>query len=503
MERKEVILKDESVVHGHKIIIGNKRKAIFFVDNNGVKHQFPDFYTFSKLGFDLGDLKKLDDDRVDTFPAGEPIKTLPAPPPFRPDDFMYHELCHDNYRKIVDDLSVVANMGDFDRHINVLRRIRAKKSIDILALGGSITAGGYYSEFVRLLEVEHHYNVTIHNHGHGATGIPYTLYCVDFERYSPDLILVDFAVNDYGHPKLMDGLLRRLLMFKSEPIIALVNLWVAPSCPTVRYLTHSFYYHLPLINLCPAANLCYGRRLPKYITEEYSLTDGVHPWGVNGVPFIGKVLFAWWARYEDILIKEELTAIMDPQPADSPKKTYLKPLYYDKPIGACTRCDALVDDADSKLSPVEVPIGFKVATRVKTGFGGFDGNTSVKSFKRSWQAETPGSTIVFKFYGSSVAVAMWQRRDGMGILYATVDGDEQNVAKASGFFKGYPWAMDRNNTGRSEIISLFEGLEDKEHIIKFKVSNEHANKWVRGHTAQIFALLSASSNPNCKKVMLA
>lgn len=423
---------------------------------------------------------------------------------------MYHELCNEP-RKLVDDLSVVANMGDFQRHIKVLRRIRATKKIDILALGGSITAGGYYSVFVKLLQEKHHLNVTVHNHGHGATGIPYTLYCVDFEKYSPDLILVDFAVNDYGHPKLMDGLLRKLLLFKSEPIIALVNLWVAPNCPTTRYLIHSFYYHIPLINLCPAANLCFGRRLPRYIQEQFSLTDGVHPWGVDGVPFIGRILFAWWNRYEDIITQEDLVPIMQQKTAlenyDNKNivlsDAFITPLFFDKPIGVCTRCDALVDDALSKLTPIEPPVGFRVVTRVKTGFGGFDGNTSVKSFKKSWQADTPGSTIKFKFYGSSVAIAMWQRRDGMGVLHATVDGNERNIAKASGFFKGYTWAMERNNTGRSEIVSLFEGLEDKEHYITLTVSDTPANVWVKGHTAQIFALLSASSNIDCKKVKLA
>jgi hypothetical protein len=179
------------------------------------------------------------------------------------------------------------------------------------------------------------------------------------------------------------------------------------------------------------------------------------------------------------------------------------PLYASNPIGFCTRCDALVDDADARLLPYGEPKGFRIVTRVKIGYGGFnpsDRNSSTKSFKRSWQANTPGSTISFKFYGSSVKLAMWQRRDGMGVIHATVDNDTSRIAKASGFFKGYPWAMERNNTGRSEIVSLFDDLEDKEHIITFTVSDEPANVWVKGHVAQIFALLSASNNKNCKNI---
>jgi hypothetical protein len=33
---------------------------------------------------------------------------------------------------------------------------------------------------------------------------------VDIEKYSPDLVLIDFAVNDYGPPKLMDALIRKV-----------------------------------------------------------------------------------------------------------------------------------------------------------------------------------------------------------------------------------------------------------------------------------------------------
>jgi hypothetical protein len=60
--------------------------------------------------------------------------------------------------------------------------------------------------------------------------------------------------------------------------------------------------------------------------------------------------------------------------------------------------------------------------------------------------------------------------------------------------------MERNNTGRSEIMPLFEGLADTKHVLTLSVSDEPANVWVKGHTAQVFALLSASDNAeHCKK----
>ena len=190
-----------------------------------------------------------------------------------------------------------------------------------------------------------------------------------------------------------------------------------------------------------------------------------------------------------------------------PSVPYILPvaMYLHTPIGTCTRCDAMTDDSDALLKPLGIPNGFQIITRVKVGYGGFNPNDTregTKSFKKSYQSEEKGSEISFKFYGSSVKVAIWQRRDGMGVLHAVVDGDIKNTVTATGFFKGYTWAMERNNTGRSQIMPLFEGLEDREHVIKFTVGEQPANKWVVGYTTQIFALLSASDNKGCKTISL-
>ncbi len=356
-----------------------------------------------------------------------------------------------------------------------------------------------------------------------------TIFCVDLEKYRPDLVFIDFAVNDYGHPKLMDNLIRKTLAMPSNPVVTLMNLWVTEFCPVTRYLLHAYYYQIPVLNVCPAVNLCYGKtHLPKHIFEEYSLTDGVHPWGTKGVKFLGDLMFAWWKRLvhtlthdttmdtsgRTITFTHSFDKLLDGGTANSgnndenaahieygPRTILPPPLYDTNPIGLCTRCDALTDDAEGKLVPVGEPKGFKVVTRVKVGYGGFnpsDRITPTKSMKRSWQADEIGSEISFKFYGSAVKVAIWQLRDGMGILDAFVDGNENQVAKASGFFKGYTWAMEKNNTGRSEIIPLFEGLKDTQHTITFRVSDKPANPWVRGHMVQIFALLSASDDVTCK-----
>ena len=525
------------------VLSGVKGKALYLF-KEGKRHLFPDFYTFTAMGFNHTSIHRMVDDKLGALPIGDRVAAIAAPPVFREDDWMFHAHCEDPPR-LVNDLGVIVNNGDLYLQHKLVEKVQKTKKLEILALGGSITAGGYFEGFLKLLREEEDIEVVIHNHGHGATDLTYTIFCIEMDHYSPDLVLIDFSVNDYGHPKLMEGLLRKtLVMGKEPPVVALINFWVEKGCPTARYLLHAQYYNVPLLNLCPAVNLCYGReRMPPWRYKLYSTTDGVHPWGSRGVPFIGTILHAWWLRVVQTVTSDKEASISEnrgvvssttaAQKMDEATSVLLrgrrvllasdsrevanahsaaarlealpKPLYGNS-VGSCTRCDALADDADGALEPVGTRQGFKVKTRVKIGFGGFnpDDNSTAgmtKSFRRSYQAERPGDTVSFKFYGKEVKVALWQRRDGMGVLEAMIDDNPALTTKATGFFKGYTWAMERNNTGRSEVIPLFEGLEDKEHTIKFTVTRDPANPYVKGHTCQIFALLSASDRRDCKDIL--
>lgn len=502
----------------NQVLSGVKGKALYLYQN-GQKHMFPDYYTFTAMGFNQSSIRRMREDRIDSIPEGTRLKAIPAPPTFREEDWMFHAHCEDPPR-LVNDLGVIANNGDIYLQRLLVEKVKKTKKLEILALGGSITAGGYFEGFLKLLREEEGIEVTIHNHGHGATDLTYTIFCIEMDHYSPDLVLIDFSVNDNDHPRVMEGLLRKAMTMgqrSKPPVVALVNFWVERACPTSRYLVHAQYYNLPLINMCPAVALCYGRdHLPKWRYSLYSTTDGVHPWGTSGVPFIGEVLHAWWKRLVSTASSEEATisslthsdtstssSNSNSGGASSTRIRSLPAPLYGNHVGSCTRCDALADDADGSLQPVGTPSGFRVKTRVKVGFGGFnphDNSTAgmTKSFKRSYQAETPGSSISFRFYGKEVKVALWQRRDGMGVLEAKIDDNPKLVTRATGFFKGYTWAMERNNTGRSEVVPLFTGLEDTLHKITFTVTEDAANPYVKGHTCQIFALLSASDDPQCK-----
>ena len=78
-----------------KVIKGN-RNALFLVQR-GKRTAFPDFYTFTQMGFNMSSIAKIPDDVLNAIPLGDPIKAIAV---YRPEDFMYHRLCSDPERLV-------------------------------------------------------------------------------------------------------------------------------------------------------------------------------------------------------------------------------------------------------------------------------------------------------------------------------------------------------------------------------------------------------------------
>eukprot|EP01041_Mallomonas_annulata_P008231 gene8231-16927_t len=441
----------------------------------------------------------------------------------------YNDLCL-HPESLFEEIRILRGHGDFGRISAVVQRINATKRIELLALGGSITAGSYFRDFVSHLQ-SIGYEVIVRNHGHGGTGVDYTLYCVDFEQYSPDLVLIEFAVNDDDHPRYIETLIRRVLQLGSStspsssfylgPIVALINFSrsissVGAVCKP-KYAVHGLYYNLPLLDMCHAIVTCFGKgRVSKSHYHQFT-PDGIHPFGPMGRPFLGGILTAWWKSYERAIstyvTEAEARHTLLPSPernisTDSWMKYTSKtvsrsrpltltltlplhlppPLYDKKDIGECRSCVALVDDARQELVPVDIsPNGFRIVTRTKYGANGFQ-----ESYKRCWQSDVVGSSITFSFTGGELLLAVYQRFNGMGVLDVFLDGVmTRSLAQVSGYFGGY--GPQSRAKGRTFIIPVLSNLSDAQHNITFVVSSQPANGNRPGHMTQIIALLTSTS----------
>ena len=81
---------DVAAKYEGKVIKGN-RNALFLV-NHGQRTAFPDFYTFTQMGFNMSVIAKIPDVELNAIPMGPMIKAIPV---YRGEDFMYHRVCSD------------------------------------------------------------------------------------------------------------------------------------------------------------------------------------------------------------------------------------------------------------------------------------------------------------------------------------------------------------------------------------------------------------------------
>jgi hypothetical protein len=64
---------------------------------------------------------------------------------------------------------------------------------------------------------------------------------------------------------------------------------------------------------------------------------------------IGSILYAWFRRYDEVVSDEVHERTSRGIVAAGTTYRLPAPLYVDKPIGVCTRCEAMTGDADAKL----------------------------------------------------------------------------------------------------------------------------------------------------------
>lgn len=158
----------------------------------------------------------------------------------------------------------LANRGDSVKIYKVMEKARQGTPITIGAIGGSITAGGVasnyatkaYGPLVRDWWEQKFPGVTINfvNAGIGATNSVFGVHRAnrDLLQYHPDLVIVEFSVNDMGEIRAKEsyeGLVRKILL--SSPGAAVITVatmdnqgqnWQANHLPVAQH------YRLPMIS---------------------------------------------------------------------------------------------------------------------------------------------------------------------------------------------------------------------------------------------------------------
>ena len=202
------------------------------------------------------------------------------------------EMSAEEQRQLMTDNSLMT-LGDTSRMVNVLKKAAAGEEITVGYIGGSITEGltaGPEQCWAKLSHnalCEMYPNAKINYVNAGLSGTNSTLGIVRAERdlyseYTPDIVFVEFAVNNGGEQMDKDSyesLVRKILEKDNDPAVVLLFTVLKNEYTAQPWMTMvGEHYDLPMISVGNAINPMFHAGLMEW--SMYS-DDESHPnyWG--------------------------------------------------------------------------------------------------------------------------------------------------------------------------------------------------------------------------------
>ncbi len=354
---------------------------------------------------------------------------------------------------------------------NVFAKLKAGKEVRIGYFGGSITAAdGWRVKTLKWFKDTYpQAKVSEINGAIGGTGSDFGVYRYGQHllAFKPDLVFVEFAVNDGGAEPIriwraMEGIVRQTWKLNPETDICFVYTFrtgyekeyeqglcnqaaSAAELLADHYGIPSINVALKTVQLAKDGKLIYvpkkddaGKDLPAPAGAILFSNDGVHP------------LDAAHAMYADVI-------------ADGMKKLEAssKPGSHDLPP------PFVADNWESaKMMPVEqsmLSAGWKKLDATQ----GMGLNFS-KFMPEIWEATQPGEKINITFKGTALKLYDLMGPDG-GIVQTTIDGKPGPKAQLFDSYCSYH---------RAAWISVADGLPDGEHTVTVEVLKEQPDRKV-------------------------
>lgn len=333
-------------------------------------------------------------------------------------------------------------------------KLNAGQPVTVVWLGGSITAGAGASDGEKtsyralvgdwLKTAFPRSAVTNINAAIGGTGSDLGAFRLgrDVLTHGPDLVFVEFAVNDGSAPeamidRAMEGIVRQIRRADSKTDICFVYTFVEGQLPefAAGRLTRAVqrdevvaaHYGIPSVNMAVPAT---QQLLQGTMTKEQFSKDGVHPTD------------AGYKIYADALIGFLETQRRHTKAA--------KPW----PSVPALRPDAL--ERARMIGPLDIGTpgtGWTVDTSHRFG-----------DFPRLLVSETPGAEQTVPFSGPILAMFYVLGPDTGAFDYKIDAGEWQKMDPFDVFAKGYH---------RSHYRLLADGLTDGPHTVTFKIRPDH------------------------------
>lgn len=365
---------------------------------------------------------------------------------------------------------------------HLLRKAKAQEGgeIRVAYLGGSITAAGGWR--VKSLEAfQKRYPAAQWSEIHAAisgTGSDLGVFRVgqDALAHKPDLLFVEFAVNDAGADaapiqRAMEGIVRQTWQADTETDIVFVYTLSEPfladlqagktSRSTTAMEAVADHYGIPSVN--------FGVEVAKRVTEGSLIfkgeapakdavpnpaaamlfsSDGVHPHVETGHVLYAEALVRAWEQFEALVEVGAPTphSLGDPLRPDHWAAAKLVPI-----------TPAMLSGMWSSLNPGER--GDELAQRFQ------------QFLPHLWQATTPGDSLTFAFRGSVVGFFDVVGPDGGQLRVRLNEGEEKVVARIDGYCTYHRMSKFQVGNGLDPdkvhrvVVTLDEAAPDKKTIL--------------------------------------
>lgn len=358
----------------------------------------------------------------------------------------------------------MVNRGCWERMKKVMRRAAKGGKLTIAFLGGSITQGCLatvhekcYAYLTYLWWKEKYPNaeITYVNAGIGGTTSQFGIARVDQDVlfYHPDLVFVEFSVNDADTPffqETYESLLRHIYGDASAPAVMIIHNIKYDDGETAEKIHRELgeYYQLPCVSMQSTiyAKMTAGNFGSRDVTE-----DDLHP-NDRGHHMLADVI----TYYLEQIDKEKETAEEEgAMPAPMTADAYEHSVRYQ-----CSDCTPKMQ-------------GFTPDTREK------DYYTDV--YKGGWTAKEKGATIHFKVEGNGIAVQFQQSvKRPAPIAKAILDGDEANAVILDANF-------DLDWGDNLALVTILYHGEDKEHDLVIRIEETHEDDAVEFYLVSVIA----------------
>lgn len=367
----------------------------------------------------------------------------------------------EDYQAVLD--KSILSLGNNYRLKKFIEKYQSGEEIYIAAIGGSVTEGagpayytdGYFYQFISRLRSEYKRNgsgkVTMNDAALSGTSsaigwVRYQTDVIDVMGHAPDLLIIEFAVNDYMEPTKVRGfeaMIRRAL--SDNPECAVIVLYAAATYGNTQndMKPVATYYQVPQITILDAIK---DPMEKGQIKKEAFYTDIVHPYK-EGHTLMVDCIMNLFRKAEDAETDVDFPI---------PSETKLNPDF----VGL-VRISG--DDENVKIDAGDFnQTDENCQTIKKTGKSNFPQNWCHKSGSESFKMDINCKNLIFLFKEGNAASK--DVKYGQAEVY--IDGkllDTYNAAKEGGW----------NNPGVKVII---DEAEAKDHTVEVKMISGDENK---------------------------